>query len=66
MRRRIRRLDQGILEHPLFGNRRHWYRQPVAAGWFTQPNDDAAPRARRDIEDALGRVKDKIFRGVHG
>jgi hypothetical protein len=66
MRRRIRRLDQGILEHPLFGNRRHWYRQPVAAGWFTQPNEDAAPRARRDIEDALDRVKDKIFKGIHG
>jgi hypothetical protein len=66
MRRRIRRLDQGILEHPLFGNRRHWYPQPVAAGWFTQPNEDAAPRARRDIEDALDRVKDKIFKGIHG
>ena len=65
-RRRIRRLDQGILEHPLFGNRRHWYSQAVTPGWFTQPNEDSAPRARRDIEAALERVKEKIFRGVHG
>ncbi len=65
-RRRLQRLDQGVLAHPLFGNRRHWYDQPVREGWFTQPAEDSAPRVRADIETALDRVKDKIFRGAHG
>jgi hypothetical protein len=65
-RRRLIRLDQGVLAHPLFGNRRHWYTQPVTAGFFTQPAEDSAPRARQDIEEALDRVKEKIYAGVHG
>lgn len=64
-RRRLYRLDQGILAHTLFGNRRHWFTQPVQPGWFTEPNEDAAPHVRADIEDALDRVKDNIFRGAH-
>jgi hypothetical protein len=63
---RLRRLDQGILEHPLFGNREFWYRQAVRPGWFTQPNQDAAPRVRASLEAALERVKDQIWAGVHG
>lgn len=62
-RRRIRRLDQGVLEHPLFGNRRRWYRQPVVPGWFTRPNEDAVPRVRASIDDALARVKRFIETG---
>src|SRR5215469_8557472 len=27
IRRRLKRLDDGVLEHPLFGNRRRWYKQ---------------------------------------
>jgi hypothetical protein len=67
-RRRLIRLNQGVLEHPLFGNRRHWYPQTdgVTPGFFTQPAEDSAPRVRKSIEDALDRVKDKIFKGVHG
>ena len=65
-RRRLYRLDQGVLAHPLFGNRRHWFDQPVREGWFTQPAEDSAPRVRQDIEDALNRVEDKIFKGAHG
>ena len=64
--RRLHRLNnQGILEHPLFGNREHWYRQPIQAGFFTGPNEAAAPRVRGEIEAALERVKDKIWAGVH-
>lgn len=61
-RRRIRRLDQGILAHPLWGNRKHWYNQgepSVQPGWFTGPADDAAPRVRAEIERALDEVSVK-------
>ena len=59
-RRRIRRLDQGILEHPLWGNREHWYTQPVQPGWFTSVNEAAAPRVREDLQQALDDVGRKI------
>ena len=52
-RRRLRRLDRGVLEHPLFGDRKHWYAQAVEPGWFTGPAQDAAPAVRQALEDAL-------------
>lgn len=58
-RRRIRRLDAGTLEHPLYGNRRHWYAQAVTPGWFTGPAEDAAPDVRAALEQALRDVAAK-------
>lgn len=59
-KRKLRRLDQGILEHPLYGNRRHWYRQAVEPGWFTRPIEDDKERMRGEIEAALQRVVDRL------
>lgn len=58
-RRRLRRLNSGILEHPLYGNRNHWYRQPVQPGWFTAPAERDAPRVREEILRALDDVASK-------
>jgi hypothetical protein len=52
-RRRIVRLDRGILEHPLFGDKSHWYKQEVGPGFFTQPAKAAATQVRAEIEKAL-------------
>jgi hypothetical protein len=60
IRRRIRRLDDGILAHPLWGNRKHWYNQPVEPGWFSGPAQDAIPRARDALEQALNTVLEKV------
>ena len=51
--RRLRSLDAGILHHPLFGSREHWYAQEVQPGWFTGPAEAAGPRVRAAIERAL-------------
>lgn len=64
-RRRLHRLNQGTLAHPLFGNREHWYYQEIPPGFFDDPNEAAAPRVREEIDAALDRVKDKIWAGVH-
>jgi len=61
--RRIARLDRGILAHPLYGMRRHWYDQPVEPGWFTRPAEDALPQVRDAIEQALAEVKRKAEGG---
>ena len=58
-RRRINRLEGGVLEHPLWGNRRHWYPQAVRPGWFSGPAEADAPRVRAELEQALRDVSDK-------
>ena len=61
-RRRIRRLDQGILAHPLWGNRKHWRYQgepSVQPGWFTRTAQDAGPDVRMALEQALRDVAAK-------
>lgn len=55
-RRRIKRLDSGLLEHPLFGDKSHWYKQPVTPGFFSGPARAASPRVRAEIYRALDDV----------
>jgi hypothetical protein len=55
-KRKLARSDAGILTHPLFGDRDHWYDQHVTPGWFTRPCEDAAPRVRQEVIDALDNV----------
>ena len=60
--RKLRRLEGGILEHPLWGNREHWRKQgapSVEPGWFTGPAEDAAPQVRTALEQALRDVAAK-------
>lgn len=57
-RRKLRTLNYGILRHPLFGNRDHWYQQgPVGGGmlpgWFDHPAEESAPEVRAHIEAAI-------------
>jgi hypothetical protein len=58
-RRRLRRLDRGVLEHPAWGDREHWYAQDVKPGWFTGPAQAAAPRIRGEFDQALRDVRAK-------
>jgi hypothetical protein len=51
--RKLRRLDAGLLTHPLYGDREHWYTQHVEPGWFTGPAEAARPRVRAELERAL-------------
>ena len=64
--RKLKRLDSGVLEHPLFGDRERWYRQEVQPGFFTGPARDADPRVTRNLEDELQRVADIVDRRAAG
>lgn len=57
--RKLRRLESGILEHPLWGNREHWRRQSVQPGWFSGPAQAGGPRVHAALEQALRDVKAK-------
>ena len=67
-KRRLSRLDAGILWHPLFGRfprgdpRNRWFMQEepsVQPGWFTGPAEHAAPEVRDALEQALRDVTAK-------
>jgi len=57
--RKLRRLDAGLLTHPVYGNREVWRTQHVEPGWFTGPAEDAAPQVRAELERALEDVAAK-------
>jgi hypothetical protein len=70
-RRQLRRLDAGLLRHPVYGNREVWRTQEGGAGtgpgmhsgWFTSPCEDAGPRVAAGLERALRDVADKAAGG---
>lgn len=45
----------GVIRHPLFGDREHWFntRVPGAEGWFDRTYGGAAPRSRAAIEQVM-------------
>lgn len=60
----LRRLDEGIAQHPVFGNRQNWVTQQVRPGWWSTPVKELAPKAREEISQAMQRVADQIGRRV--
>jgi hypothetical protein len=60
----LKRLDEGVLQHPVFGHREHWVTQRVTAGWWSTPMEKLAPTAREEISRAMQRIADQIGRGV--
>lgn len=65
--RKIAQLNDGLLSHPLFGDRKFWFRQgapSVEPGFFTDPCEAAAPRVRDAIIAAVERVLEKASRDV--
>jgi|SRR6516162_9488893 hypothetical protein len=63
-KRKLPRLDYGILTHPLFGDRKYWYDQAITRGFFSGPVEDAAPRVRADMIDAIDHTSDELWRGT--
>ena len=62
--RKVKRLDAGVLAHPLFGDRERWYAQTKAVrpGFADDPVRAAVPRVSRGIEAAVSRVNARLYR----
>jgi hypothetical protein len=65
-RRRYKRLDGGVLWHPVFGDRDNWKEQAVTPGFFTVPCEDAEPEVTRNLAAALQDVADEVDRKAAG
>jgi len=70
-KRRIGRLDSGVLWHPLFGRyerrdpRNRWFEMTephVRPGWWSGPVEDAAPRVRDEIQKAVDEMIQELVR----
>jgi hypothetical protein len=61
-KRKVVQLDAGVLHHPLFGDRGHWYPQlrGMREGFFTDPCEQSAPDVRDKIEAAMAETAAQI------
>jgi len=62
--RELSRINQGMLRHPLYGNRRHWFNQAVRPGIYDEPLEQGAPRVRAEFIEAIRTVARKIEAGL--
>jgi hypothetical protein len=62
--RNLTKLNQGVLRHPLYGNRRHWYNQPVRPGFWDTELQQGAPKVRTELVEAIQTVARKIEAGL--
>ena len=46
-------LNRGRLRHPLFGNRKFWYQQSIAEGFFTNPIEEDGDALKARIAEAI-------------
>ena len=64
-KRKVILLNKGLIQHPLFGNRKRWFTQAAGmnVGFFTDPVERAAPRIRAAVVGAMDDVAQKIMKG---
>ena len=56
----IDEMDHGIVHHPLFGDKNHWYTESVNPGWWSRPVGVAQRRVEPEIAHALDVVARRI------
>lgn len=61
--RAVPAINDGILRHPTYGNRKRWSAQRIRRGFFTQPMRRGGPAIKRRIERVMEDVTQKIARG---
>ena len=60
--RDVKRVNDGVLRHPLFGRRTSWHTTKVRAGFVDRPIDRLADQVLKESADAVQRVLDSIAR----
>jgi hypothetical protein len=55
-------VNDGLLRHPRFGHRSHWYAQRIRRGFVDRPVDRVADRVLNESAEAAERVLQQIAR----
>jgi len=58
--RELRKLEKGMLRHPLFGNRNHWYPQVVRPGFWAEGLSRHSDNIMRGIRRVMDAAADRI------
>jgi hypothetical protein len=58
--RKVGLLDDGILRHPVFGNREKWRDTRIKGGFFTEQSKKSARFVRENIVQAMNDVAEKV------
>lgn len=59
-KRDLNALNRGILRHPLFGRRSHWYTTSVKPGFFKRAGDKFLNRLHDQLADAIDHLARRI------
>jgi len=64
-KRKVVRLNEGFLTHPLFGDRERWFTQTdgMKPGFFNDPCDHSGPQVRDAVLAAMHDVASKVTGG---
>jgi len=60
--RDVRSVNSGVLRHPKFGHRSHWYTTRVRSGFVDRPVLVLSDRVLEECADAAQRVNESIAR----
>ena len=56
----LKALDDGVVRHPVHGNRERWSTQSVARGWFSKP----VRKGLRKVRDELVTAVETVTRNI--
>jgi hypothetical protein len=56
----LKALDDGVVRHPVYGNRTAWATQSVSRGWFSKP----VRKGLRKVRDELVTAVDTVTRNI--
>jgi hypothetical protein len=59
-KRQLKRINAGMVRHPLYGNRKHWFWNDVPEGFWDVPIDRSGPRTRRAVMKAVTTIAKKV------
>lgn len=58
----LRKIDEGLVRHPVYGNRGNWVAQTVPAHAFTDAFTEESPKAQKAMADAVHMALQDIAR----
>lgn len=58
--RDLAKLNQGILRHPLYGDRDWWYSQDIKKGFWDEPLQEETAVVRAELVDVLDGIAKKL------
>lgn len=60
----LKKINRGVLRHPLFGDREHWYDTPVRPGFWDRSMERGKPKAEEAVKAAIDEMVGEFYGGM--